>query len=152
MSGLQNPTYEPLVTDFDVEWDELPEGVVPEGHIHEHGLVKLDNGYTVSLLRSNVPGHENKGIEDGLWEAVATRPTTNPLLLMMGMDRQPAPELDHLHDYQYAPEADGPWVAGDLDSAKFNAFVASVQAQPRFEGEDDDMAILNSLLTGGAEE
>lgn len=148
-------TFEPLVTDYEVKWDEISDedraAHIPEGKIFEHGLVELDNGYVVSVLRSNLPGHETKGNEAGLWEAVATRVTTNPLMQALGMDRQPAPELNHLHNYQYAPELEGPWVAGDLDSQAFNAFVASVQAAPPYEGDADDGSDLISMLFGGAE-
>jgi hypothetical protein len=146
------PTFDPLVTDFDVKWDEPPEaGMIPEGKTWDHGLLEFANGYVVSVLRSNVPGHESKGNEDGLWEAVATRPTTNPLMLAIGLERQPAPELDHLHTHQYGD--DGPWVAGHLDSAGFNAFAASIQAAPRYEGEANEEAELDflSMLLGGSE-
>lgn len=147
------PTFDPLVTDFDVKWDEIPEEqqhLIPEGAVYEHGLLEFENGYVVSVLRSTLPGNESKGSENGLWEAVATRPTTNEFLKAMGMDREPAPELDHLNNYQYGDE-NGPWVAGDLDSAAFNAYAAQVQAAPVFEGEPDSAGfdLLNLILGGG---
>ena len=117
--------YPALVTDYDVEWIDA-EGL-PEGTRHDHGYIHLDNGYTVSVLRSNV-AYETVGYGEGKWEAVIGKPA-GVFAQMLGMSFEPATELQHLLNN----EVQGVPVQGPLDSAGVTEFVSVVAEQPKVE-------------------
>lgn len=121
--------YPDLVTDYEVEWIEA-EGL-PEGGRHDHGWIHLDNGYTVSILRSNV-AYETLGYAEGKWEAVVGKPATG-LAALLGMTYEPATELSHLLNN----EVNGVAVQGPLDSAGVTEFVATVAEQPKVAVEEE---------------
>ena len=117
----------PVVTDFDVEWVDNTGLDLTEDQTHDHGYIHLSNGYTVSLLRSNVM-YETLGFQDGKWEALIGRPA-GPLAKLLGMDYEPAPELDHL----LKDEVQGTKIAGNLDGAGINELDTAVAAAPAYD-------------------
>ena len=117
--------YPDLVTDYDVEWLDA-EGL-PEDKRHDHGYIHLSNGYTISVLRSNV-AYDTLGFEEGKWEAVVGKPATG-LAALLGMAYEPATELQHLLNN----EINGVAVHGPLDSAGVTEFVSTVADQPKLE-------------------
>jgi hypothetical protein len=117
--------YPALVTDYDVEWLDVED--LPEGTRHDHGWIHLDNGYTISVLRSNA-AYETLGYNEGKWEAVVGKPATG-LAAALGLTYEPATELEHLLNNSI----NGVAVHGPLDSAGVTEFVATVAEQPKVE-------------------
>jgi hypothetical protein len=155
-TGVTNP-HTPLITDYEVTWNDLDaeQFALNEGEYFERGLVEFDNGYVVSIVRHNVDRDgivPSLGVEDGKWEAVIVRPTTNALYRMQGMDFEPAPELDHLTN----TTIEGGFQLSVMDDTELNALFAGVQQAEKYEapeGEGDELA--NSLfeaIFGGAQE
>lgn len=148
---MSNP-HEPLVTDYEVTWAEVPEGWLQDGEYLERGTIKLDNGYVVSLIRTNV---DRDGIvpswaePEGKWEVVLVRESTNPMAKLLGMDFEPAMELQHLAD----TEVEGGFKLNSVDNAGLNALVATVGEQPAYvpeEGEADEFfeQMMGSMIAG----
>lgn len=119
-----------LVTDYDVEWIDA-EGL-PEGTRHDHGYIHLANGYTISVLRSNV-AYETLGYGEGKWEAVVGK-APGAFAQMLGMSYEPAVELSHLLNN----EINGTPVQGPLDSAGVTEFAALIAEQPAPVAEEEN--------------
>lgn len=108
-------------------------GELSEGVTFEHVRVALDNGYVVSIARTNLEGGEpSVGYTEGLWEAAVVRPATNPLFQMMGFPYEPATELDELNTHE--PE-EGIRVVGNLDNEGIAALLATVAGKPTYVPE-----------------
>ena len=136
--------FPPLVTDYTVEWDTASPGFAEgPGEHYEHGYIHLDNGYRLSVLRFRRNADEETeefisiGFEDGLWEAGIMR-APGPYARLMGMEGEPAPELQHLADNLAGEAKTSPFlgVVGNLDSAGVNNLAALVAAQPAHDPEE----------------
>lgn len=138
---MPNPaTFSPLVLSDEytqVEHDPGDRfGDLPEGTLFEHYRVTLDNGYVVSVCRTNLQAdNPSIGWEDGLWEAATMRKTHNPMARLLGLDFEPAPELDELNTHEPEP---GVRVIGNLDNEGVNALLADVAARPAYVEEESD--------------
>ena len=123
----------PLTTDYEVDWVDTEVDDLPEGVTHEHGYVHLDNGYTISLLRSNaIENHETLGYNEGKWEVAVGRPADG-LFALLGMSYQPTPELDSLVTNEVHPEIP---VAGPFDSAGVTGFISTIAEQQAYVQEE----------------
>ena len=141
-------TFEPLVSDYNYEWHNAGAEELPEGESFERALFKLDNGYYVSVVRSNANGVLSLGYENGKWEAVISRDTNDPLWQMLGLTREPATELNHL----LPDDVDGARLAGNLDNAGINALVAQVMEQPQAPEPGDQAGFdLMAYIAGEAQ-
>lgn len=154
-------THPPLTTDFNVEWSEVVKEL-QEGEYLERGFIHLDNGYSVSLLRTNIQREglvPSIGEPEGLWEVVPVRPTTNFFAKMQGLDYEPAPEFDHLLNYVVSPEEWGiedtgqPHTPiGKFTDAEVNALATAMAEAPAYEapaGEESPFAALLEAMLGG---
>lgn len=156
-------THAPLVTEYPVEWAELEEGTLEEGEYFERGLIKFDNGYGVSVLRTNVNRDglaPSIGHEEGLWETFPIRNTDNINLLMAGMTYEPADEFDSFLNYTATaedfdmqdkfPDAE-PQPIGRFNDAQVNSLIAAVEQQADWrvlEEQSPFEALLASLMGG----
>lgn len=154
-------THAPLVTEYPIEWAEVPEGKLEEGEYFERGLIKFDNGYGVSILRTNVNRDglaPSIGHEDGLWETFPIRNTDNISLLLAGMTYEPATEFDEFLNYTATPEDFGmteefpdaePQPVGRFNDAQVNSLIAVVELQADWrvlEEQNPFEALLQSLM------
>lgn len=134
--------FPPLVTDYSVEWDtSLPGHFEGPGEHFEHGWIRLDNGYILSVLRlRRLATEENEefvsaGFEEGLWE-VGLMKEAGPYARLMGMEGEPAPEVQFIADEFNASENAFMGVIGGLDSEGVNRVLARLAEQPPASGED----------------
>lgn len=154
-------THAPLVTEYPVEWATVPEGELREGEYFERGLIKFENGYGVSILRTNVVRDglaPSIGHEEGLWETFPVRNTKNPGLLLQGMTYEPATEFDEYLNHTATaadfgmedefPDAD-PQPIGRFTDAEVNNLIAAVQQHEAWEVLEEQSpfhAILEALM------
>lgn len=133
-----------LATDFTVEWDKAsPGNFEGPGEYYEHGYIKLPNGYVLSALRvhrnadEDVPEFTSEGFDSGLWEVGIMR-APGPYAQLMGMEGEPAPELQHIADEFNVVPNDFIGVVGGLDSVGVNNLAARVSTEPSFDPEKYD--------------
>ena len=147
---MSNPT---ITTDYDVEWSPVPEGVLQEGETLARGLVTLDNGYTVSFLRTNIVRdgfNKSLGYDEGNWETVIVRPATSSMAKMVGWEYEPADGFDHLYNDQIEGHP-----VGNFDEAGLNNLFGQVAAADQWvapEGAEEDLLSVLSSIFGGEDE
>ncbi len=138
--------FPPLTTDYTVEWDTpSPGNFEGPGEHYEHGYIHLDNGYRLSVLRVRRNADEeleefvSVGFEDGLWEVGIMR-APGPYAQLMGMEGEPAPELQHIADELNGPSEVNAFmgVIGNVDSAGVSSIAALVSEQPAYNPDDHD--------------
>lgn len=126
-------TFQPLVSDYPRVSDDDRYELEP-GQVFEHYWFDLDNGYSVSVARTNLEP-ESLGFQNGNWEAAIG--IRNPILTaLFGVHMAPAPEIPGIE----TEEVQGMQIIGDLDNDAVNALVAKVASLPSHSDAmlDDD--------------
>lgn len=138
--------FAPLVTDYVVEWDTPSPGSFSGPlEYYEHGWMRLDNGYVLSLLRMRRNADEeveefiSAGFEQGLWEVGLMR-RAGAYGRLMGMEGEPAPELQDIADEFNAGAETGGFlgVVVNLDNEAVNRLATRVAEEPEVSEDEPD--------------